>query len=68
MNGDEILRRQLRFSFFLQVAGAVMFAVATFVRAVAVGVDLGTILLALVTVGVGAAAMFTRSRMKALGS
>ncbi|MEK9810958.1 MAG: hypothetical protein VW362_10965 [Candidatus Nanopelagicales bacterium] len=68
MNGDESLKRQLRFSLFLQVAGAVMFAIATLVRAFAVGLDLVTIILALVTVGVGAAALFTRSRMQTLGS
>ncbi len=67
MNGDESLKRQLRFSFFLQVAGAVMFAIATLVRASAVGIDLVTIILALVTIGIGAAAVFTRSRMKMFG-
>ena len=67
MSANESLRRQLRFSFFLQSAGAVMFAIATLVRAFAVGVDLVTVILALVTLGVGAAAVFTRSRVKALG-
>ena len=68
MSGDDTLRRQLRFSFALQSAGTVMFAIATLVRAFAVGVDFVTIILALVTLGVGAAAVFTRSRVKAMGS
>lgn len=68
MTADESLKRQLRFSFFLQAAGAVMFAIATIVRALAVGFDLVTVILALVTIGVIAAAMFTRSKIRALGS
>ena len=68
MSTDDSLRRQLRFSLFLQIAGAVMFAVATVVRALAVGIDLITIVLALITVAVVAAAVFTRSKMQAFGN
>lgn len=68
MSADESLRRQLRFAFFLQVAGALMFAGAFIVRAVALGFDPVTALLGLVTLLIAAAATFTRKKMQELTS
>lgn len=67
MNPEDSVRRQLRFSMFLQIAGAVMFAIATLVRAFAVGVDAVTVILALITLAVIGASVFTRSKLRALG-
>jgi hypothetical protein len=63
---EEQLRRQLRFAFFLQVAGATMFAVAAVVRAVAIGIDVVTAILILVTLLILGAATFTRKKMREL--
>lgn len=66
MTPEEQLRRQLRFAFFLQVAGATMFAVAAVVRAVAIGIDVVTAILILVTLLILGAATFTRKKMREL--
>ena len=68
MTPEESLRRQLRFAFFLQVAGAVMFGTAFVIRAVALGFDPVTAVLALIALGVVAAAVFTRWKMRDLPS
>ena len=68
MTPEESLRRQLRFAFFLQVAGAVMFTGAFIIRAVALGFDPVTAVLALIALGVAAAAVFTRRKMRDLPS
>lgn len=66
MTPEEQLRRQLRFAFFLQVAGATMFAVAVGIRTVAIGFDAVTAVLVLVTLLIVAAAVFTRKKMQQL--
>lgn len=66
MSADEQLRRQLRFAFFLQIAGAVMFGGAFATRAVALGFDPITAVLGLVTLLIVGAAVFTRRKMRDL--
>jgi uncharacterized membrane protein len=66
MSAEESLRRQLRFAFFLQVAGAAMFGIAFVTRAVALGFDPLTAVLGLITLLVIAAAVFTRRKMQEL--
>jgi hypothetical protein len=66
MTPEEQMRRQLRFAFLLQVAGAVMFAIATVVRAVGIGFDVVTAVFALITVVIAGAAIFTRKKMQEL--
>ena len=68
MSADESLRRQLRFALFLQMAGALMFGAAFATRALALGFDPVTALLALVTLLIVGAAVFTRRKMQDLGS
>lgn len=68
MSADESLRRQLRFAFFLQVAGALMFAGAFVVRAVALGFDPVTAVLGLVALLIVGAAVFTRRKMQDLAT
>jgi hypothetical protein len=68
MSADESLRRQLRFAFFLQVAGAVMFTVAAVLRIVSFGFDLLAVVFAGIAVLIGVAAAFTRRKMRELGS
>lgn len=68
MTPEEQLRRQLRFAFFLQVAGATMFTIAVIVRTVAIGFDLATAILVLVTLLIVGAAYFTRKKMQQLAS
>ena len=63
---DESLRRQLRFAFFLQIAGAAMFGVAFATRAMALGFDPLTAVLGLVTLLVVVAAIITRRKMRDL--
>jgi hypothetical protein len=63
---EESLRRQLRFAFFLQVAGAAMFGVACVTRAMSVGLDPVTAALGLVMALIVLAAVFTRRRMRDL--
>lgn len=66
MTPEEQLRRQLRFALFLQVGGAAMFAVAAVVRAVAIGFDIVTAILVLITLLIVAAAVFTQRKMREL--
>lgn len=66
MSPEDQLRRQLRFAFFLQVAGAVMFATAFIIRALAIGFDPVTAVLGLIALAVVAAAVFTRRKMQDL--
>ena len=67
MSAEEALRRQLKFSFVLQLAGGALFALATVVRAISVGFDGVTILFLAATLIISAAAVFTRTRMSTLG-
>lgn len=67
MSAEESLRRQLRFSFILQVIGAVLFAVAFVIRTVIYGLELTTWLFALGSIGIAAVAVWTRRRMQELG-
>ncbi|MFZ4511754.1 MAG: hypothetical protein ACOYNJ_12420 [Candidatus Nanopelagicales bacterium] len=64
MSADESLRRQLRFAFFLQVAGAALFGAAFVTRALALGFDPVTALLGLVALLIVGAAVFTRRKMR----
>lgn len=66
MSADESLRRQLRFAFFLQVCGAVMFGAAFVIRGVALGFDPVTAILGLVALAVVGAAAFTRRKLREL--
>jgi uncharacterized membrane protein YjjP (DUF1212 family) len=66
MSADEALRRQLRFAFFLQIAGAAMFGLAFATRAIALGFDPITAVLGLVTLLIVGAAVFTRRKMRGL--
>ena len=68
MTPEEQLRRQLRFAFFLQVAGAVMFAAAVVIRTMAIGFDVVTALFALITVVIVGAAIFTRKKIQELAT
>lgn len=63
---DESLRRQLRFAFFLQVAGAVMFGAAALIRGVSLGFDPLVIVFGCVALIIAAAAVFTRRKMQEL--
>ena len=61
------LRRQLKFSLFLQAAAFVMFGVAFVVRAATAGFDALTLAFALFTVLCAGAFVLTRSKMRQLG-
>ena len=61
------LRRQLKFSLFLQGAAFVMFAVAFVVRVAAAGLDVLTLAFALFAVLCAGAFVLTRSKMRQLG-
>jgi hypothetical protein len=63
---DDTLRRQLRFSLFLQAFAAVMMAVAAGVRLVAFGLDALTAVLILVTLLIVGAGVFTWTRLRAI--
>ncbi len=65
---DDSLRRQLRFSLFLQGFAALMMGGAAVVRLVAIGLDAITVVLLLACAGIIGAAVFTRSRLALLGS
>lgn len=65
---DDSLRRQLRFSLFLQGFAALMMGGAAVVRLVAMGLDAITVVLLLACAGILAAAVFTRSRLALLSS
>lgn len=62
------MRRQLRFAFFLQIAGASMFAIATVIRAVGIGFDAVTGVFGLVAIVIAGAAVFTRKKMRELAA
>lgn len=66
MSADDPLRRQLRFALFLQIAGALMFGIAFATRAIALGFDVVTAILGLVTLLVVIAAVVTRKKMRDL--
>lgn len=66
MTSDESLRRQLRFAFFLQVGGAVMFAIAFGVRVAALGIDGLSVVFAIVAALIAGAAVVTRRKMRDL--
>ena len=66
MSADDPLRRQLRFALFRQIAGAVMFGIAFATRAIALGVDVVTAILGLVTLLIVIAAIVTRKKMQDL--
>lgn len=66
MSTDDPLRRQLRFALFLQLAGALMFGIAFATRAIALGFDVVTAILGLVTLLVVMAAVVTRKKMRDL--
>jgi hypothetical protein len=66
MSADESLRRQLRFALFLQIAGAAMFGIAFVTRAVVLGFEPVTGVLALITLLIIGAAVFTRRKMQDL--
>lgn len=66
MSAEESLRRQLRFAFFLQIAGAAFFGIAFATRAVALGLDPVTALLGLVAILIVVAAVVTRRKMQDL--
>jgi len=61
------LKRQLRFSLFLQGAAFIMFGIAFVVRMLASGLDVLTIAFALFAVLCAGAFVLTRSKMKQLG-
>ena len=61
---DDATRRQLRFSLFLQGFAALMMATALVIRATSVGLDAFTGLFALGVVLIGAAAIWTISRLR----
>jgi hypothetical protein len=66
MSADDSLRRQLRFAFFLQVAGATLFAVTALVRLASFGVDVLALVFACIAIAIGGAAVFTRRKMRDL--
>ncbi len=66
MSAEDSLRRQLKFSFVLQVIGAVLFAVAFVIRALIYGLELTTWLFALGCIGISAIAVWTRKRLQEL--
>ncbi len=66
MSADESLRRQLRLALFLQIAGAAMFGIAFVTRAVVLGFEPVTGVLALITLLIIGAAVFTRRKMQDL--
>ncbi len=66
MSADDVLLRQLKFSFALQTIGAALFAVATVIRFIAGGLDLTTIVFLGATILITVAAVFTRTRIQQL--
>ncbi len=66
MSADDVLLRQLKFSFVLQVVGAALFAIATVIRFIAGGFDLTTIVFLGATILIAVAAFFTRTRIQQL--
>lgn len=66
MTPEESLRRQLRFSLFLQSAAALMFGVALVVQIVVAGLDALTILFGVAFVLLAILIAFTASRLRRL--
>lgn len=66
MNADESLRRQLRFAFVLQVAGAAMFTAAAVIRIASFGFDVLAVVFAGIALVISGAAVFTRRKMREL--
>jgi uncharacterized membrane protein YjjP (DUF1212 family) len=66
MSADESLRRQLRFAYFLQIAGATMFTAAAVIRVVSFGFDALAVVFAGIAVLIAGAAIFTRRKMREL--
>ena len=66
MTPEETLRRQLRFSLFLQGFAALMFGVAFVVQVVAAGFDALTILFGLAFLLLAGLIVFTVSRLRRL--
>lgn len=66
MPADNVLLRQLKFSFILQTVGAGLFAIATIIRFVIDGLDITTFLFLGATLLIGVAAVFTRRRIQQL--
>ena len=64
MSADDVLVRQLKFSFILQLVGAGLFAVATIIRIILGGLDITAIVFLIATVLISTAAVFTRKRIK----
>lgn len=62
----DALRRQLRFSLFLQAFAALMLGVALVVRVATSGLDVVTVLLVVAVLVVVGAAAFTISRLRML--
>lgn len=63
---DDALRRQLRFSLFLQGFAALMMGVAAFVRLAAFGLDALTAVFMLLCAAIVAAGVFTWTRLRAI--
>ena len=66
MTSNDAVRRQLRFSLFLQGFAALMFGAAFVVRAVAVGFDTLTIVFGVVLLLIIGAMIFTTSKLRQL--
>ena len=64
-NPDDTLRRQLRFSLFLQAFALLMMGVALVVRVTAIGWDAVTAVLAVAGVLIAVAGVFTLKRLRA---
>ncbi len=64
MPADNVLLRQLKVSFVLQLVGAGLFAIATVIRFIIDGLDVTTFLFLGATVLIGVAAVFTRGRIQ----
>ncbi|MBM3688063.1 MAG: hypothetical protein FJW80_00115 [Actinobacteria bacterium] len=64
---NDPLRRQLRFSLFLQAGACVMFTIAFIVQTLAGGFGSLTIVFGLLAALCGGAFVFTRSKLSGLG-
>ena len=67
MSQDDSLRRQLRFALFLQVGGALMFSLAFIARVTALGLDVVTAILCLVTLHILGSVVFSEQSMRIVG-
>ncbi len=66
MTSNDAVRRQLRFSLFLQGFAALMFGAAFAVRVLAVGFDLLTVIFGVVLLLIIGAMVFTTSKLRQL--